>query len=232
MPYLPRIFALPLAFLGCHSTQLALLNGIPFVRIGAAIAEEFEFLLVEVFQAGVANISGQGASIVLRHAPLLLPPAGTFELTLLVHNQGWLNSQVTPRCRERRSQVQRVSSSSSRRLHVAFRCVQTASDSLRCPQTVPLSRLEEPLGIIPPSDYPSPSPQSLPLDLSALQAAINDAYSKVFVQLMAMQTKIDSNHKHAAMTQTFRIGWATAGSASLDSKMAIASEDDFQVVLD
>ncbi|KAI6011482.1 hypothetical protein EDC04DRAFT_2609881 [Pisolithus marmoratus] len=65
-----------------------------------------------------------------------------------------------------------------------------------------------------------------------LQAAIDNIYSKVFVQLMAMQTKIDGNHKHAAMTQMLRIGWATTGSASLGGKMTIASEDDFEVVLD
>ncbi|KIK20238.1 hypothetical protein PISMIDRAFT_682423 [Pisolithus microcarpus 441] len=35
----------------------------PFVQIGAVVAEEFEFLWVEVFQAGFANISGQGTRI-------------------------------------------------------------------------------------------------------------------------------------------------------------------------
>ena len=36
-------------------------------------------------------------------------------------------------------------------------------------------------------------------------------YSKVFVQLMGMQTKIDTNPKHAAKTRALRINWATAG---------------------
>ncbi|KAI6015536.1 hypothetical protein PISMIDRAFT_687127 [Pisolithus microcarpus 441] len=58
--YLPRIFAAPLAFLGYHSTRLALSNGIPFVQIGAAVVEEFEFLWVKVSRAGFANISGRG----------------------------------------------------------------------------------------------------------------------------------------------------------------------------
>ncbi|KAI6039395.1 hypothetical protein EDC04DRAFT_3090249 [Pisolithus marmoratus] len=69
------------------------------------------------------------------------------------------------------------------------------------------------------------------LAVMALQAAIDDTYSKVFVQLMAMQTKIDGNCKHTAMTWTLRIGWATTGRVSLGGKMAIASEDDFEVVL-
>ncbi|KAI6020931.1 hypothetical protein PISMIDRAFT_686182, partial [Pisolithus microcarpus 441] len=42
--YLPRIFAAPLAFWVYHTTRLALSNGIPFVRIGAAVVEKFEFL--------------------------------------------------------------------------------------------------------------------------------------------------------------------------------------------
>ncbi|KAI5980580.1 hypothetical protein EDC04DRAFT_2618319 [Pisolithus marmoratus] len=70
------------------------------------------------------------------------------------------------------------------------------------------------------------------LAVTALQAAIDDTHSKVFVQLMAMQTKIDGNHKHAAMTQMLRIGWATTGSALLGRKMTTPSEDDFEVVLD
>ncbi|KAI6010029.1 hypothetical protein PISMIDRAFT_115730, partial [Pisolithus microcarpus 441] len=60
----------------------------------------------------------------------------------------------------------------------------------------------------------------------ALQAAIDEyaitgirqdrqfessTYSKVFVQLMAMQTKIDGNRKHAAMTRALRVSWATTG---------------------
>ncbi|KAI6040098.1 hypothetical protein EDC04DRAFT_2602741 [Pisolithus marmoratus] len=36
----------------------------------------------------------------------------------------------------------------------------------------------------------------------------SSTYSKVFMQLMAMQAKIDGNHKHAA---SLRIGWATTG---------------------
>ena len=36
-------------------------------------------------------------------------------------------------------------------------------------------------------------------------------YSKVFMQLMGMQAKIDANPKHAAKTQAFRISWATTG---------------------
>lgn len=36
-------------------------------------------------------------------------------------------------------------------------------------------------------------------------------YSKVFTQLMAMQTKIDNNPKHAALTRKLRISWATTG---------------------
>ena len=34
-------------------------------------------------------------------------------------------------------------------------------------------------------------------------------YSKVFAQLMGMQTKIDANPKHAAMTHALRVSWAT-----------------------
>ncbi|KAI6012158.1 hypothetical protein PISMIDRAFT_115171 [Pisolithus microcarpus 441] len=39
----------------------------------------------------------------------------------------------------------------------------------------------------------------------------SSTYSKVFIQLMAMQAKIDSNHKHAMMTWVLRIGWETTG---------------------
>ncbi|KIK20321.1 hypothetical protein PISMIDRAFT_105988 [Pisolithus microcarpus 441] len=39
----------------------------------------------------------------------------------------------------------------------------------------------------------------------------SSTYSKVFVQLMAMQTKIDGNRKHAAMTRALRVSWATTG---------------------
>ncbi|KAI5984137.1 hypothetical protein EDD15DRAFT_2375503 [Pisolithus albus] len=39
----------------------------------------------------------------------------------------------------------------------------------------------------------------------------SSAYLKVFMQLMAMQAKIDGNHKHAMMTRALRIGWATSG---------------------
>ncbi|KAI5985592.1 hypothetical protein EDD15DRAFT_2373938 [Pisolithus albus] len=60
----------------------------------------------------------------------------------------------------------------------------------------------------------------------------SSTYSKVFVQLMAMQTKIDGNRKHAAMTRVLRVSWATTGSALLSGKKAITSEDDFEVVLD
>ncbi|KAI6009978.1 hypothetical protein BKA83DRAFT_4133075 [Pisolithus microcarpus] len=56
----------------------------------------------------------------------------------------------------------------------------------------------------------------------------SSTYSKVFVQLMAMQTKIDGNCKHAAMTCALR-DWC---SALLSGKTAITSEDDFEVVLD
>ncbi|KAI6014891.1 hypothetical protein BKA83DRAFT_4129617 [Pisolithus microcarpus] len=56
----------------------------------------------------------------------------------------------------------------------------------------------------------------------------SSTYSKVFVQLMAMQTKIDGNHKHAAMTRALR-DWC---SVLLSGKTAITSEDDFEVVLD
>ncbi|KAI6023054.1 hypothetical protein BKA83DRAFT_4627261 [Pisolithus microcarpus] len=56
----------------------------------------------------------------------------------------------------------------------------------------------------------------------------SSTYSKVFVQLMAMQTKIDGNRKHAAMTRALR-DWCIA---LLSGKTAITSEDDFEVVLD
>ena len=36
-------------------------------------------------------------------------------------------------------------------------------------------------------------------------------YSKIFMHLMAMQAKIDSNGKHVAMTQALRASWATTG---------------------
>ncbi|KAI6041727.1 hypothetical protein EDC04DRAFT_2601509 [Pisolithus marmoratus] len=70
------------------------------------------------------------------------------------------------------------------------------------------------------------------LAATALRAAIDNTYSKVFVQLMAMQAKIDGNCKHAAMTQALRMSWATTGSALLGGKMATTSKDDFEVVLD
>ncbi|KIM57866.1 hypothetical protein SCLCIDRAFT_129475, partial [Scleroderma citrinum Foug A] len=34
-------------------------------------------------------------------------------------------------------------------------------------------------------------------------------YSKVFAQLMGMQTKIDTNPKHTAITHALRVSWAT-----------------------
>lgn len=40
------------------------------------------------------------ATIVLRHARLLLPPVGAFELVLSVGNRGRLSSQATLGCRE------------------------------------------------------------------------------------------------------------------------------------
>ena len=64
------------------------------------------------------------------------------------------------------------------------------------------------------------------LDILQLRAAIDEfavtgtrqdrqfeysTYSKVFMQLMGMQAKINANPKHAAMTQALRISWATAG---------------------
>ena len=36
-------------------------------------------------------------------------------------------------------------------------------------------------------------------------------YSKVFTQFMGMQSKIDTNAKHTAMTHTLRVSWANAG---------------------
>ena len=36
-------------------------------------------------------------------------------------------------------------------------------------------------------------------------------YSKVFMQFMGMQSKIDTNAKHAAMTHALRVSWANAG---------------------
>ncbi|KAI6022111.1 hypothetical protein EDC04DRAFT_2607016 [Pisolithus marmoratus] len=60
----------------------------------------------------------------------------------------------------------------------------------------------------------------------------SSTYLKVFMQLMAMQAKIDGNHKHATMTQALRIGWATTRSALCGGKTMITSEDDFEVVLD
>lgn len=36
-------------------------------------------------------------------------------------------------------------------------------------------------------------------------------YSKVFMQLMAMQLKIDGNPKHAALTRKLRTSWANTG---------------------
>ncbi|KAI6027892.1 hypothetical protein PISMIDRAFT_119026, partial [Pisolithus microcarpus 441] len=39
----------------------------------------------------------------------------------------------------------------------------------------------------------------------------SSTYSKVFVQLMAIQTKIDGNHKHTALTRALRVSWATTG---------------------
>ncbi|KAI6039468.1 hypothetical protein EDC04DRAFT_2895263 [Pisolithus marmoratus] len=60
----------------------------------------------------------------------------------------------------------------------------------------------------------------------------SSTYSKVFIQLMAMQAKIDGNCKHAAMTRALRMSWATTGSALLGGKMATTSKDDFEVVLD
>ena len=64
------------------------------------------------------------------------------------------------------------------------------------------------------------------LDLPQLQAAIDEftvtgtqqdqqfeyaTYSKVYMQLMGMQAKIDANPKHATMTRALRILWATTG---------------------
>ncbi|KAF8549226.1 hypothetical protein OG21DRAFT_1488716 [Imleria badia] len=57
-------------------------------------------------------------------------------------------------------------------------------------------------------------------------------YSKIFVQFMGMQAKIDGNAKHTAMAQELRRSWATVGSALFDdSNMMVAGEDDFEVVL-
>ena len=36
-------------------------------------------------------------------------------------------------------------------------------------------------------------------------------YSKVFTQFMGMQSKLDANAKHAAMTHALRVSWANAG---------------------
>ena len=36
-------------------------------------------------------------------------------------------------------------------------------------------------------------------------------YSKVFMQFMGMQSKIDANTKHTAMTHALRVSWANAG---------------------
>jgi len=73
-------------------------------------------------------------------------------------------------------------------------------------------------------------------------------YSKVFMQLMAMQAKIDTNPKHATLTRKLRFSWATTGrwvlsfslnitshslySASFDGGSAAADEDEFEVALD
>ena len=62
--------------------------------------------------------------------------------------------------------------------------------------------------------------------LSQLQAVINkytitgvrqdhpfeyNTYSKVFMQFLGMQAKIDTNSKHAMITRSLRIHWATTG---------------------
>ncbi|KAI6005547.1 hypothetical protein EDD15DRAFT_2212388, partial [Pisolithus albus] len=62
-PYLPRIFAVPFAFLEQDTTRSALLNGIPRVTIRAALVEKSGFSCGEVSWAGFADISGWGARI-------------------------------------------------------------------------------------------------------------------------------------------------------------------------
>ncbi|KAI5994434.1 hypothetical protein EDD15DRAFT_2260235 [Pisolithus albus] len=62
-PHLPQISAMPLAFLGAHTTRSALLNGIPRVTIRAALVEKYGFLCGEESWAGFADISGWGARI-------------------------------------------------------------------------------------------------------------------------------------------------------------------------
>ncbi|KAI5988014.1 hypothetical protein EDD15DRAFT_2520430 [Pisolithus albus] len=62
-PYLPQISAMPLAFLGAHTTRSALLNGIPCVTIRAALVEKYGFSCGEESWAGFADISRRSARI-------------------------------------------------------------------------------------------------------------------------------------------------------------------------
>ncbi|KIM70942.1 hypothetical protein SCLCIDRAFT_100670 [Scleroderma citrinum Foug A] len=60
-----------------------------------------------------------------------------------------------------------------------------------------------------------------------------NTYSKVFTQFLGMQAKINTNSKHAVITRSLRIHWATTGCVlSVDSGDMITSEDDFDVILD
>ncbi|KIM54419.1 hypothetical protein SCLCIDRAFT_136915 [Scleroderma citrinum Foug A] len=60
-----------------------------------------------------------------------------------------------------------------------------------------------------------------------------NTYSKVYMQFVGMQAKIDANSKHAMLTQKLRIHWATTGHvSSVDGDNMVAGEDDFDVILD